>query len=337
MNNVQVSDRDIFATPTDLLVLPSSRNTDVTGWVRASANERDIPLPRRPKQLGETEIVRMADPGFARYICWAASVARNASDASAIRRIATQVAEYAASYSGVRTVAMPLLGAGAGGLSPSVSAQAIAAGFKAGPESEAVLTLHILDSNTARRIAEALGVELNAIVRIGGAARARPHEITDSRVPSCFISYSWDDDDHMAWVHKLATDLREVGIETVLDQWNLQPGGNLPKFMEDAVYNSDFTVLVCTPNFARKANAASGGVGYEKNIVTGAIFGGAPPERFIPVLRGAHADSLPTYLLHKTYVDFSDDSGYRTRLEQLARAIHERPARVPPPVGRNPF
>ena len=36
-------------------------------------------------------------------------------------------------------------------------------------------------------------------------------------VTKAFMSYSWDDDQHKEWVAKLATNLREDGIETILD------------------------------------------------------------------------------------------------------------------------
>jgi hypothetical protein len=88
----------------------------------------------------------------------------------------------------------------------------------------------------------------------------------------CFISYSWDPDPHKDWVRGLAEQLEKNGVETLLDQWDVRLGADLPLYMETSVREADFALLVCTPAFAQKANAGRGGVGYEKSIVTGEIF-----------------------------------------------------------------
>ena len=36
--------------------------------------------------------------------------------------------------------------------------------------------------------------------------------------PKLFVSYSWTNLDHEAWVIQLATDLRENGIDVILDK-----------------------------------------------------------------------------------------------------------------------
>ena len=50
--------------------------------------------------------------------------------------------------------------------------------------------------------------------------------------PKLFISYSWSSQDHEAWVIQLATDLRESGIDVVLDKWDLKEGHDAHAFME---------------------------------------------------------------------------------------------------------
>lgn len=53
-----------------------------------------------------------------------------------------------------------------------------------------------------------------------------------SKIPQVFISYSHDSLEHKQWVLELATRLRANGIDAILDQWDLKPGDDLPKFME---------------------------------------------------------------------------------------------------------
>ncbi|MBI3004439.1 MAG: toll/interleukin-1 receptor domain-containing protein [Ignavibacteriales bacterium] len=147
--------------------------------------------------------------------------------------------------------------------------------------------------------------------------------MTSSLTPSCFISYSWDDNAHKDWVRRLATDLQSNSVVARLDQWDTHPGSDLTSYMETAIRSSEYVVLVCTPLFAKKANVGQGGVGYEKTIVTGEIFQGiASPKKFVPILRrGGPKESLPSYLKSKYFIDFRIDQGYPQSLEDILRHI----------------
>lgn len=155
--------------------------------------------------------------------------------------------------------------------------------------------------------------------------------------PKCFISYSWDDELHKDWIRHLATDLQNNGVITFLDQWDVLLGMDLTRYMESCIRESDFVLLVCTPIFARKANAGEGGSGYEKSIVTGEIFEGAPATKFVPLLRkGTEKESLPSYLKSRAYVDFRSDESYAQNLESLLRHLYQSPKHVRPPLGAEP-
>ncbi|SRR6266571_7797670 len=159
-----------------------------------------------------------------------------------------------------------------------------------------------------------------------------------SKAPTCFISYSWDSDNHKAWVRKLAEELIRNGVKTTLDQWDLNPGDDRGQFMETSIRESDYVILVCTPNYARKVNAGKGGVAYEKSIVTGEMFNGAPASKFIPVLReGTERDALPSYLGSKYNIDFTNNSDYRQKLEDLLRHLHQKRKYQRPELGPAPF
>ncbi len=156
--------------------------------------------------------------------------------------------------------------------------------------------------------------------------------------PKCFISYSWDSEPHSAWVRWLAEQLVANGIEVFLDQWDVRPGYDLAHFMEKSVREADFVLLVCTPTFAKKANAGSGGVGYEKTIITGEMFSSISSSgKFVPLLRqGSKELSLPSYLKSRTFIDFrAPDS--RPALEQLLRHLYNEPRFRRPPLGDKPI
>ena len=89
--------------------------------------------------------------------------------------------------------------------------------------------------------------------------------------PKVFISYSHDSPGHKRWVAELAVQLRHKGIDAILDQWDLSPGEDVTRFMEEGLRSADRVLMICTSEYVRKANAGQGGVGYERMIVTAAL------------------------------------------------------------------
>ena len=87
-------------------------------------------------------------------------------------------------------------------------------------------------------------------------------------IPKIFISYSHDSQEHKKWVLDLATRLRNSGIDAIIDQWELNPGDDLPQFMEKHLTESDYVLMICSKRYVEKANSGIGGVGYEKMIIT---------------------------------------------------------------------
>jgi hypothetical protein len=92
--------------------------------------------------------------------------------------------------------------------------------------------------------------------------------------PSVFISYSWDGVAHRKWVRELATRLVSNGVRVWLDEWHVRAGDSLTAFMERKIATSGHVLVVCTPQYARKANTRRGGVGYEQQIISGRIAAG---------------------------------------------------------------
>jgi len=155
--------------------------------------------------------------------------------------------------------------------------------------------------------------------------------------PQCFISYSWDNEDHSKWVRFLGEKLVRNGVETLLDQWDGYPGMDLQHYMESSIRASDYVIIVCTPNYAGKANSSEGGVGYEKNIISGDLFNRIGHKKYIPILRsGKDYSSLPTYLKSKLCIDFRKDSKFPEALDILLRHIYQKKKYSPPPLGEAP-
>lgn len=156
--------------------------------------------------------------------------------------------------------------------------------------------------------------------------------------PKIFISYSHDSQEHKDWVLRLATDLRTGGIVAVLDRWDLSPGQDMAAFMAGGIRTADRVILVCTDQYVAKAEAGTGGVGYERLIVTAGVVGSIDTIKFIPIVRdNTRGRKVPDFLGPRLYIDFSDDAQYSAKLEELMREIHQAPAVVKPPLGPNPF
>lgn len=155
-------------------------------------------------------------------------------------------------------------------------------------------------------------------------------------MPKAFISYSWEDDDHQAWVRDFATRLRADGIETTIDQWSAAPGDQLPAFMENAIRLNDYVLIVCTPKYKQRSDNRQGGVGYEGDIMTAEVFGSSNHRKFIPMLRkGSWSDAAPTWLFGKYFIDLSSSPYSEESYGDLLVTMHGTRS-APPPVGK-PF
>lgn len=154
--------------------------------------------------------------------------------------------------------------------------------------------------------------------------------------PVVFISYSHDSQEHKRWVLELATRLRANGIDAILDQWDLGPGGDLPHFMEQSISRSVRVLMVCTQRYVEKANAGTGGVGYEKMIVTSDLISQIGSKKIIPILRQSGVQDLPTFLGSKIYIDLSTDDRFETGFDQLLRELLDAPLFQKPPLGVAP-
>ena len=156
-------------------------------------------------------------------------------------------------------------------------------------------------------------------------------------VPRAFMSYSWDGAAHQEWVFQFATRLQENGIEVIFDRWHLHPGQEKQHFMEQAVTNSDFVIVVCTENYATRANNREGGVGYESMIITAEMADDILVKKFIPVLRwGIFKTSLPLYIKGRIQgVDLSETPFREDEYERLIRVLHGEPIQ-PPRIGKKP-
>jgi hypothetical protein len=153
-----------------------------------------------------------------------------------------------------------------------------------------------------------------------------------SKTPKAFLSYSHDSPSHRAWVKELASRLRGDGVETILDQWELAPGDQIAEFMERAVRENDFVLIICTPRYKERSDARTGGVGYEGDIMTAEVYRDRNHRKFIPILRvGDWSEAAPSWLTGKYHVDLRGEPYSEENYRQLLTSLlGTRPK--PPPV-----
>lgn len=156
--------------------------------------------------------------------------------------------------------------------------------------------------------------------------------------PVVFISYSWDSEEHKAWVKKLSNDLRtKYSVYTLLDQ-NNRGGFDLITFMTNGVQRADRVLLIGTPEYRRKSELyEGGGVKYEDQLITVELYHKMGSAKFIPVLREGKFDTSFTSLIEtRTGYNMVDDSEYEDTLYKLAADLWNNPINAAPALGPLP-
>jgi len=155
--------------------------------------------------------------------------------------------------------------------------------------------------------------------------------------PKVFMSYSHDSDEHRDWVLRLARRLVSTGVVVVLDRWNLEIGGNLTKFMEQAGDEDYKVVVVVSEAYTVKADDRAGGTGYETQMLSGQLFRNLDSDRVLPILRNNPDAKIPRFLSGRFWGDFRNSDVSEGSYEELLRQLHGAPVEVAPALGPNPF
>lgn len=159
--------------------------------------------------------------------------------------------------------------------------------------------------------------------------------------PKLFISYSWTNPDHEAWVLRLAVDLRESGVDVILDKWDLKEGHDAHAFMEKMVTDPEIkkVILVCDKAYVDKTDGRSGGVGAEAQIISGEIYNKQAQDKFVAIVKERGDDGrayVPVYYRSRIYIDLSDPGTFSENFERLLRWAYDQPLYKKPEIGAKP-
>ena len=140
--------------------------------------------------------------------------------------------------------------------------------------------------------------------------------------PKVFISYSDDTQEHKRWISELGAKLQGNGVQIIFDQWHLSSDNDRKQFMEFSVKDSDWILVICTDSYVSKANDGEDSIGYEPMIVTQKLVEDLGTNKFIPIIRQTEwEDKTPEFLKERAYIDFTDDTQFDEKFEEL---LHER-------------
>ncbi len=161
------------------------------------------------------------------------------------------------------------------------------------------------------------------------------------QAPKLFISYSWSSSVHEQWVLDLASELRESGVDVILDKWALKEGYDAVAFMEKMVTNPEIkkVAIISDEIYAAKADGRAGGVGTETQIISKEVYEKQEQDKFVAVV--AQKDEvgkpyLPTYYKSRIYIDLSEPDKYGENFEKLLRWVFDKPLYVEPDLGKKP-
>lgn len=159
--------------------------------------------------------------------------------------------------------------------------------------------------------------------------------------PKVFISYAWTSPEHIEWVVQFATDLRLQGVDIILDKWDLREGHDANAFMERMVTDPSVekVIMICDAAYTAKADARSGGVGTEAQIISPKLYEKRDQEKFVAVIRELDPEGkahVPVFYGSRIHIDMSNDEDYSVNLEQVLRWVFGKPLFVKPSIGKRP-
>ena len=159
--------------------------------------------------------------------------------------------------------------------------------------------------------------------------------------PKVFISYAWGSEEYQNKVLSFADQLVSVGIDVIIDKWDLAEGNDTFAFMERCVNDSTVTnvLMLLDPIYAKKATDHSGGVGTETQIISAKVYQEVEQTKFIPVIMERDVDGSvckPTYLQGRLHFDLSIPEDYDRTFQHLVKRLFGEEIYTKPPLGSKP-
>lgn len=164
-----------------------------------------------------------------------------------------------------------------------------------------------------------------ALVRVKGILRGQEETGME---PNCFISYAWGVPHHERWVLKFAKDLRNAGVEVLLDRWHNPLGDDIGRFV-DRIESAQYVIVVGTPELREKyaSETADPVVAAELELIN---HRSRQPKKYgrkvIPILLADEPEKSFTPQVEKLVrSDFRNENEYFVSLLDVIWRLHDLP------------
>lgn len=143
--------------------------------------------------------------------------------------------------------------------------------------------------------------------------------------PTIFISYCWTPKEIKERVLQLAERLEKDGVNVLYDKKSLRPGQDANSFMESLAINPQIkkVLVICTREYAGKADFRLGGVGTESEIIIPQVYGKPMQNKIIPIFFERDSQGrpyCPVYLKSRLGIDLTNmEDGYEELIEDIFR------------------
>jgi TIR domain len=319
-NMIKITQGSIFDHKCDLLAIPCSSGGSVTSTVFRELQSRRLPTELGGIPYGSVHF-RNVQYENASVLAYSASVygKGRGSDSDALSNIAKELVSYCQKNQ-ISLANIPLLGTGAGGMTPGESFEIMRSFFE--KDQSTTYVIYCFSSD----VFENLAVRIEAI-----------DEIEEDEHPRVFISYTGNDKANSLWVKQLVIALRERGVDARLDQFHLKPGYDLPQWMTNEVIMAEKVLLICDSYYMEKADFRKGGVGWETMIIQGDMLAqGDTKTKYIALIREEQVEkALPIYMRSKYALNWGKKEQFDEQaLKELILLLYDRDNE--PPLGKAP-
>ena len=315
---IQVFRGSIFDSKCDMIVIPCNIMGGISKSVYRELLVHSLPAPAfGVKQRRVAFLDDVTSFTSASVIAYAASVGGyDTNSKMLLMDICRRIYAYCREHS-LRKINIPLLGTGAGGLSPTDSFQIMQEVF----EHEPHMNLCIYAFSDAHY------QELSTLIS--------PPAKKEIKNPRVFISYTGTNPENRRWVKEFACRLRANGVDARIDMFHLRPGQDLHQWMTNEVIMADKVLLICDKYYAEKADTRRSGVGWETMIILGDMLSTQEQTKYIGIIRDKDIDeSLPVYVRSKYSLNWADNRTMEREFNDLLLYLFD--CDIEPPIGQIP-
>ncbi len=307
---------DIFSHESDVLVVPCDTNGSVSYLVAQHLKADNYPILKETLWAGDISPLECAPKSLHKYVIYAAAVTEDDGWTSAnlddVSTILNKISDFCEKNK-LRTINMPLLGTGSGGLDASD-----------------VCAMIKHDTNKSNLVFNVFSYSADIFNKL-------IDDLSQNKVnnPRVFISYAHDNEENSKWTKELADKLIANGVDARIDIYHLKPGTDLPQWMADQITLADKVLLICSKEYVNKADIRNGGVGWETMIIQGDMLVSQNSNKYIAIVRTSDIkDGLPIYMKSKYAISWSTLENDDENFNELIRTIFD--IDIAPPIGEIP-